>query len=169
MVRQSAWLHWILAVYLWTMAFIPLGHWNLGSNTSLISVIFRAGHSDWRMITSAGLATLTAVGFWFAYKRSSFSLASCSLVLDSFYFVGQVGAQWILYLFGARRLGIMIFAVYPTTTFLPSFGDHLAPDAMHSVMSILSVLAIASGITATLSPRKTTRVAHSTAHSARNS
>jgi hypothetical protein len=107
----------------------------------------------------ACLATLTATACWFAYKRNSFSIAFCALVLDVIYFVGPVGGQWTLYIFGANRLGIRIYAVYPATTFLPSFGDHLAPNAMHCVMSSLSALALAYGVLATACLRKTARFA----------
>jgi hypothetical protein len=60
MIRQSAWLHWILAIYLWLMALLPLGHWNLGRGSSLISVMVRGGSPNWTYITLACLATLTA-------------------------------------------------------------------------------------------------------------
>lgn len=92
-MRHAGWLHWILAFYIWSMACLPLGHWNLGRGSSLILVMVRGGSPNWTYIAFAGLATLTAAVFWLAYKRRNFSIALCASLLNVSYFLGPVCVQ----------------------------------------------------------------------------
>ncbi len=60
----------------------------------------------------------------------------------------QIQTWWVNYLFGAsenwQRVYRRVFS--RTLKILPSFGNHLAPDAMHFLMQLLLAAVIASGL-----------------------
>lgn len=145
MMRLSAWLHWLLATYLWLIAWIPLGNWNRQREGTLLQAIqsgagVHAG--DWGMLA---FVTLPAVLFWVAYRRNSFWLAVPALTLDVVWLVLQIQSWWIPYIFGTEGWQLA-FAKGPTTKVLPSFGHHVAPDGMHFLIHVLLVAALMTGI-----------------------
>ena len=56
----------------------------------------------------------------------------------------QISSWWLPYLRGASPGWAKVYAKYfaHTTNFLPTFGNHLAPDACHGVLQILALTAL---------------------------
>jgi len=145
MMRRSAWLHWLLAAYLWLIAWIPLGNWNRQRDGTLLEAL-RSGRGihagDWGMLA---FVALPAVLFWAAYKRNSFWFTVPALTLDVVWLVLQIQSWWIPYIFGTAGWQLA-YAKGPTTKVLPSFGHHVAPDGMHFLIHVLLVAALATGL-----------------------
>jgi hypothetical protein len=146
MMKRSAWLHWLLTAYLWLIAWIPLGNWNRQREGTLLAALFsgrglQAG--DWGMLV---FVTLPAVLFWVGFKRNSFSSALAALALDVFWLVMQIQSWWLPYILGTDRAWQLEYAKGPTTKILPSFGPHVAPDAMHLVIHVLLIAALITGV-----------------------
>jgi hypothetical protein len=146
MMRRSAWLHWLLAAYLWLIAWIPLGNWNRQHEGTLLQDLrsgARMQAGDWGMLA---FVTLPAVLFWIAYKRNSFWFAVSALTFDVLWLVMQIQSWWVPYIFGTDRAWQLAYAKGPTTKVLPSFGHHVAPDGMHFMIHVLLVAALVTGL-----------------------
>jgi len=148
MIRYSAWLHFLLAAYLWLVSWIPLGNWNRQRDGQLLPALLhgnRLGADDLFMLA---FVTLPAVLFWLAYKRSSFRFGVGALAFDGVWLWMQLQSWWKPYLFGTNVRWQLAYAKGPTTKILPSFGDHVAPDGMHLLIHILLVAAMTTGLVA---------------------
>lgn len=145
-MRLSAWLHWLLAIYLWLITWIPLGNWNRQREGTLFETLAHGGKLDVGDVVFLALVVLPAILFWIAYRKRSFWFALGALVLDGVWLVLQIQSWWIPYIFGTDVSWQLAYAKGPTTKVLPSFGHHVAPDGMHFVISVLIVAAMITGI-----------------------
>jgi len=93
--------------------------------------------------------TVPALLFTFAILRRSKLALVAALGLDLVWLALQVISWWIPYIFGTAKPWQVRYGSGPTTKWLPSFGLHVAPGAMHLLITILLVAAIVTG-TATL-------------------
>jgi hypothetical protein len=146
MMRRSAWLHVSLSAYLWLIASIPLGNWNRQRGGTLLTAILAGQPIDSGDIGMLVFVTLPAVLFWFAYRRLSLGATISALIVDVVWLVLQIQSWWIPYILGTRAKWQLEYAKGPTTKVLPSFGNHVAPDGMHFVISLLLIAALVTGI-----------------------
>lgn len=76
------------------------------------------------------------------------------------WFYLQLQTWWVPYLFGAsehwQEIYHRVFA--HSTKILPSFGNHLAPDAMHLVIQLLLLVIITSLIVGLVQTRRSKRL-----------
>jgi hypothetical protein len=145
-VRRSSWLHWLLTGYLWMIAWFPLGNWNRQSDETLLPALVHGKGLHLDDIFALAFVTLPAVLFWIAYKYRSVWFGIGALAFDAFWGFMQVQSWWIPYIFGTNVPWQLRYAKGPTTKILPSFGDHVAPDAMHFVIHVLLAAAFVTGI-----------------------
>jgi hypothetical protein len=148
MMRRSAWLHWLLAAYLWIIGWIPLGDWNRQRDGNLLSALLDGRGIQAGDLGMLAFVTLPAVLFWVAYKRSCFWSAVAALTLDIVWLSMQIQSWWIPYIFGTHTKWQLEYAQGPTTKVLPSFGTHVAPDGMHLVIHMLLAAAWITGVAA---------------------
>lgn len=147
-MRRSAYIHCTLAAYLWLISWLPLGNWNRQHSPTLLPALLsgqRMQVSDFGMLTCV---TLPAILFWIAYKRNISWFAITALAADTIWLAMQIQSWWIPYVFGTNVKLQLDYERGPTTKVLPSFGNHIAPDGMHFVISVLLIAALASGILA---------------------
>ena len=97
---------------------------------------------------------MPAVLFWISYKRGSFRWGVAALGFDVVWLVLQVQSWWIPYIFGTSRQWQLDYAKGPTTKLLPSFGNHVAPDGMHLMISIFLIAALITGVSALVRLRR---------------
>jgi len=144
-IRRSAWVHWLLTGYLWLIIWIPLGNWNRQKDENLLPALLEGKGIQWGDITLLEFVTLPAALFWVAYKRHSFWFAVVALVGDLAWLAMQVQSWWLPYISGTPEPWQLKYAQGPTTKVLPSFGNHVAPDGMHLLISVLLVAALITG------------------------
>ena len=146
MMKHSAWLHWLLAAYLWLIAWIPLGNWNRQREGTLLTALLGGRGIEAGDLGFLAFVSLPAVLFWVAYKRNSFWLALSALTLDVVWLLLQIQSWWLPYIFGTDRSWQLAYAKGPTTKVLPSFGNHVAPDGMHFMIHVLLIVALITGL-----------------------
>ena len=145
MLRVSAWTHVLLAAYLWLVASVPLGNWNRQRDPQLIPALLQGTGITASDLVTLAFVSLPAVLFWIAYRRQRFAIGVLALAVDLFWLAMQIQSWWIPYLLGANRPWQIAYAKGPTTKVLPSFGNHVAPDAMHFAIHLLLVAALITG------------------------
>jgi hypothetical protein len=153
-MKLSAWLHWLLAIYLWLITWIPLGNWNHQKELTLFETLARGGKLDAGDVIFLALVALPAILFWIGYQKRNLWFALAALVLDAVWLVLQIQSWWIPYVFGTDLSWQLAYAKGPTTKVLPSFGHHVAPDGMHFVISVLIVAAMITGVTGLMGIRR---------------
>ena len=153
-MRRSAWLHWLLALYLWLIAWIPLGNWNRQRDETLLIILRTRGAIQAEDVGMLAFVTLPAILFWVAYKRNSLAFGLSALGLDAIWSAMQIQSWWLPYLLGASQPWQLAYAHGPTTKILPSFGSHVAPDAMHLMIHLLLAAALATGISGLIRLRR---------------
>ncbi len=142
-MRLGAWLHWVLAAYLWLITCVSLGNWNAQDEPHLIASLMAGDPLEAGDLGFLLFVTLPAGLFWIAYRRSSLAFGGVALVFDAVWMAMQVQSWWVPYAFGTSRAWQLAYAKGRTTKVLPSFGAHVAPDGMHLVISVLLVASIA--------------------------
>lgn len=145
MMRRSAWLHCLVTAYLWLIASIPLGNWNRQRDEHLLPALLHGQGIDAGDLGLLVFITLPAVLFWVAYKRSSFWFGVAALTVDVVWLGLQIQSWWLPYILGTDKKWQLEYAKGPTTKVLPSFGNHVAPDGLHFVISVLLVAALMTG------------------------
>jgi len=145
-MKRSAWFHWLLAIYLWLITCIPLGNWNRQHDRTLFETLARGGKLDVGDVIFLALVVLPAILFWVGYQKRNLWFAIVALVLDAVWLVLQIQSWWIPYIFVTDVSWQLAYAKGRTTKVLPSFGNHVAPDGMHFVISVLIVAAMITGI-----------------------
>ena len=141
-MRLSAYVHWSLAVYLWAVEWIPLGNWNKQKGETLLVALLNGSGIAPDDIFTMAFVTAPAVVFWIACTRRNAWFAFLTIILDLAWLAMQIQSWWIPYIFGARLRWQIEYAHGPTTKVLPSFGNHVAPDGMHFVITVLLVAGI---------------------------
>jgi hypothetical protein len=157
MAKISLWVHWLLAAYLWLVSLVSLGRWNAQPEPHLVAAL-RAGQSLTRGDAAfLGFVALPALLFTLAVLRRSRLAAASALICDLIWLALQILSWWIPYIFGTAKPWQVRYGKGPTTKILPSFGLHVAPDAMHLLITILIVAALWTGLE-TLRTRSLTRL-----------
>jgi hypothetical protein len=135
-MKLSAWLHWLLAIYLWLITWVPLGNWNRQHELTLFETLAGGGKLDVGDVIFLALVVLPAILFWIGYRKRNLWFALVALVLDAVWLVLQIQSWWIPYIFGTDVKWQLAYAKGPTTKVLPSLGNHAASDGMHFVISV---------------------------------
>ena len=120
-----------LLIYFELCVFVPLGRWN---DQTGHSAGFSAGNLA--MGAAIGLAQLLLLaGTIWQLKW----LLWLGLVGDGVWLLLHIQSLWMPYIVGASPQYVAMYdrVFSRTTKVLPSFGAHLAPDAMHIVIDLL--------------------------------
>jgi hypothetical protein len=145
-MQRSAWLHIILTTYLLLMDCIPLGNWNYQQGQYLLPAVFAGQGIEPGDIFLLIFVTIPAILFWIAYKRRNVWFGISALIFDLIWLVMQIQSWWLPYIFGTNKTWQLEYVKGRTTKILPSFGHHIAPDAMHFFIQVLLVSALITGI-----------------------
>lgn len=156
-IERYAVAHWWqvgLAVYMQLVSWIPLGRWNYQPCCPTgLEQMRRGTLSAGDALGLAAFALIPLLSWWgyrtgrrFALKLA---LGSCVVWLGL-----QLGTWWLPYLFGATDHWSRVYqrAFAHSTPILPSWGNHLPPDAMHLVLQVLLMGVVISGFSALVRP-----------------
>lgn len=145
-LRISLVTQFLLAVYFQMINWFSLGPWNdqPGFGPLINSVVL--GKAEWSDIGFVCAFLLPFLLFLLAYWRRWNWLMWVGAVGYSAWLYLQIQTWWVAYLFGAsehwQEIYHRVFA--HTTKILPSFGNHLAPDAMHLTIQLLLFVIVTS-------------------------
>lgn len=146
----------LLAIYFQMVNWFSLGSWNdqPGFVPMLSSLI--SGRMQWEDAGSLGMFLLPFLLFALAYWRRWNWLMWVGAFGYSVWLYLQIQTWWIPYLFGASKNWQEIYhrVFAHTTKILPSFGNHLAPDAMHLTIQLLLLVIVTNSITGLLQIRQ---------------
>jgi len=145
-MKLSLWLHCILTGYLWLIDLVPLGNWNNQKGDSLVTALIKGKGIAFGDVGLLVFITLPAVLFWLGYKKRNVWFCIAALLVDAIWLLMQILSWWVPYFAGTNKTWQLQYAKGPTTKILPSFGNHVAPDAMHFVIHVLLVSAIVTGM-----------------------
>ena len=148
--RSRQWsLGWqaALAAYMQLISWVPLGRWNRQACCPPALVALRSNALSVVDVMSLVAFVLPVVVFWYGDRRGWKWAMGIVLAGYAVWLGLQLVAWWPPYIFGASahwaRVYARAFAV--STNFLPRWSDHLPPDAMHVVLQVLLVGALATG------------------------
>jgi hypothetical protein len=133
----------LLAIYFQMIIWFSLGLWNYqpGFVPLLSSDKIKLGN-----IVMVNAYLLPFLIFSFAYWRQWKWLMWAGTIGYGVWLYLQFQTWWIPYLFGAsphwQEIYNRVFA--HSTKILPSFGNHLAPDAMHLTIQLLLIIIVIS-------------------------
>lgn len=135
-----------LAIYFQLVVWIPLGRWNYQPGNSALLDQAINGTLSMGDAIFATLFALPLLLYSIAYRRKFIWLMWVGLAGYSAWLYLQVQTWWVNYIFGASEswMGTYDRVFGQSTKILPSFGRHLAPDAMHFVLQLLLVLVVVS-------------------------
>ena len=146
MIKVSLWLHCTLTGYLWLIDLIPLGNWNYQKGDYLLTALIKGKGIESGDVGLLIFITMPAVLFWVGYKKRNVWFCLTALLVDAIWLVMQILSWWVPYIAGTNKTWQIEYAKRPTTKILPSFRNHIAPDAMHFVIHVLLVSAMITGI-----------------------
>jgi hypothetical protein len=142
-LRVSFATQFLLAVYFQIINWFPLGQWNYQPN---FVPLINSRTIDLGDVGVVSLFLLPFLLFSLAYWRSWKWLMWAGVAGYAGWLYSQIQTWWIPYLFGAsdhwQEIYHRVFA--HSTKILPSFGNHLAPDAMHLTIQFLLLIILAS-------------------------
>jgi hypothetical protein len=139
--RAALGLHALLAAYVWLVECVPLGDWNRQPGQRLLPALLHGPGASPGDFAVLALAALPALFCWLGFRRPWRWCLALTLVLDLIWAFLQWHTWWRPYLFGTTGWQLR-YAAGPTTKWLPSFGNHPAPDAMHLVIHLLLATAL---------------------------
>ncbi len=147
-LRISLATQFLLAGYFQIVNWFSLGSWNYqpGFVPMFSSVI--SGKFLWGDIGILGVFLLPFLLFVLAYwKRWNWLMWVGSIGYTAWLYL-QVQTWWVPYLFGASKNWQEIYhrVFAQSMKILPSFGNHLAPDAMHLTIQLLLFVIVISTI-----------------------
>jgi hypothetical protein len=140
-MRRAAILTQLLLLLYFELAMlVPLGAWN---DQPAMHAPFSLGRAI--MPTAIGLGQILLL--WATIARMRW-LMWVGITADLAWFSAQAYSLWQPYLFGAseERMQMQLRVFGHTTHWLPTFGNHPAPDAMHIVIQMLLVAVLATTI-----------------------
>lgn len=135
-----------LLIYFELVMLVPLGAWN-------DQPAMRAPFSLGRLILPAAIGLGQLLLLWATVKRVRW-LMWVGIAADVSWFAAQAYSLWQPYIFGASeaRMQMQARVFGGTTHWLPSFGHHPAPDAMHIVIQLLLVAVLITTIAVAFEP-----------------
>ena len=147
-LRISLAIQFLLAVYFQLINWFSIGSWNYQPGFASIFSSINSGKIPWSDIGILGLFLLPFLLFALAYWRRWNWLMWVGVIGYSSWLYLQVQTWWIPYLFGASEHWQEIYhRVFSNSTkILPSFGNHLAPDAMHLAIQLFLIVIVTSAI-----------------------
>ncbi len=149
-LQRSLFTQGVLAVYFQAVIWFPLGALNdqIGAHNRPLVEQFRAGTASFGDAVFAFAFILPTVLFLVGYVKRIRVLMWLSLLGYTVWLALQIQTWWVNYIFGAsenwQRVYHRVFS--RTLKILPSFGTHLAPDAMHLLIQIILLVAIIFGV-----------------------
>jgi hypothetical protein len=143
----------LLAIYFQLINWFRLGSWNFQPG---FVPLFNSDKIDLSDLVLLIAFILPFLLFLFAYWRRWNWLMWIGTIGYCVWFFLQIKTWWVPYLFGAsshwQEVYNRVFA--QSTKILPSFGNHLAPDAMHLTIQLLLLVIIVSSILGLLQDRR---------------
>jgi hypothetical protein len=100
--KCPAWLHSVLAAYLWIVASVPLGYWNRQRGERLLVAILNRHEIGAQEAFIMVFLALPPVFAWLACKRHNVWLAGVTLLLDVVWLCVRIQSWRIPYVFGAK-------------------------------------------------------------------
>jgi len=145
-IRISLFAQIALVVYFQIIVWFPLGEWNHQQGFSPLVLQAANGQLQIGDIALALAFTLPVFFFYLAYRKQYVWLIWMCLIGYCIWLVLQFKTWWLAYIFGASDSWYKIYrrVFSESTNLLPSFGRHLAPDAMHLVLQLLLLLVVFS-------------------------
>ena len=149
-LRRSLIAQAVLAVYFQAVVWFPLGSLNDqgGVNNRPLLEQIKAGRTTSGDFIFVLAFIMPVLLFLIGYLKRIRVLPWLCLAGYAVWLALQIQTWWSAYIFGAsenwQRVYHRVFA--RTLKILPSFGNHLAPDAMHFLMQLLLVAVIVSGV-----------------------
>jgi hypothetical protein len=138
----------LLAAYFQLINLFSLGSWNYQPGFVPLFSTVNSGKIQWSDVGILGLFLLPFLLFGLAYWRRWNWLMWIGAIGYTIWLYFQIQTWWIPYLFGAsehwQQIYNRVFA--HSTKILPSFGKHLAPDAMHLTIQLLLIVIVISTI-----------------------
>jgi hypothetical protein len=143
-LRNSCIVQIILTIYFQVINWFSLGSWNNQDKFQPVSSQMlegKLGVMDWGFLFTF---ILPLIIFSLGMKFRKMWLIASSLLLYVAWLFLQIYSWWIPYIFGANENWTEIYhrVFAKTTKLLPSFGNHLAPDAMHFTLQVLLVVVV---------------------------
>jgi hypothetical protein len=143
-LRISLWTQFVLAIYFQIINWFSLGSWNNQSGFVPLIRSLISGKAEWTDIALISAFLIPFLLCLLAYYKQLIWLLWVGVCGYSFWFFLQIKTWWIPYLLGAsarwEEIYHRVFA--HTTKVIPSFGRHLAPDAMHLAIQLLLLILI---------------------------
>ncbi len=147
-LRISLAAQFLLAVYFQMINWFSLGLWNYQPGSIPMFSSISSGKIQWGDVGILCAFLLPFLLFIIAYRRRWNWLMWTGVVGYSVWLYLQVQTWWVPYLFGAsqhwQEIYHRVFA--HSTKILPSFGNHLAPDAMHLTIQLLLIVIVVYSI-----------------------
>ncbi|MGA8142602.1 MAG: hypothetical protein WB987_01800 [Candidatus Acidiferrales bacterium] len=147
-LRIATFTQLLLTAYWLLIVCVPLGAWNRQPGHQAVLESFWKGELDSGGIILTFAFALPGLLFSFGWREKIRLLMWFALIFDGVWFGLQVWSWWVPYIFGAsaqwQRTYERTFS--RTLNFLPTFGKHLAPDAMHTFLQIFLLLAIVTAL-----------------------
>jgi hypothetical protein len=140
-IRISLYGQLLLAIYFQIINWFSLGNWNY--QPGFVPIL----DSDKIEFGSIGLVSLFLLPFLIyllAYQKHWIWLLWVGTIGYGMWLILQIQNWWIPYFFGAsQHWHDVYYRVFSKSTkILPSFGNHLAPDAMHLTIQILLIIVV---------------------------
>ena len=158
-LRISLATQFLFTVYFQMINWISLGSWNSQPDFVPFFSSVVSGKIEWGDVGILCAFLLPFLVFSLAYWRCWSWLMWVGTVGYAAWFYLQIQTWWVPYLFGAsdrwQEIYHRVFA--HSTKILPSFGNHLAPDAMHLTIQLFLFVIVTSsivGLVQTISKKK---------------
>lgn len=166
-LRAAALAQLTLLGYWMLIMCVPLGGWNRQPGYQALLESAWKGELDAGGLIFTLVFALPGVLFLVAWRKKMWLLMWLVLIFDAVWFGLQIWSWWVPYIFGAsaqwQRTYERVFS--HTLNFLPSSGNHLAPDAMHTFLDVFLLLAIGTGLMGLLPKFRKARVDGQTVNS----
>jgi hypothetical protein len=144
-LRISLAAQFLLATYFQIINWFSLGLWNYQPG---FVPLLSSDKAAWGDIASVSAFLLPFLFFSLAYWKRWTWLMWVGTVCYTIWLCVQIYSWWVPYIFGAspqwQEVYDRVFA--HSTKILPSFGNHLAPDAMHLTIQLLLIVMVVSSI-----------------------
>jgi hypothetical protein len=149
----------LLAVYFQVINWFSLGAWN--DQPGFVPLL-GSEKLGWGNIGSICPFLLPVLLFSLAYWRRWKWLMAIGLVGYGAWLYFQIRTWWVPYLFGASRQWEDIYrrVFSRSTKILPSFGHHLAPDAMHLTIQLLLAVIVITTLVGLVRSRRDKKSSH---------
>ena len=160
-LRISLVAQFLLVIYFQIINWFPLGLCNYQPG---FVPLLSSGQMEWGDVGSVSAFLLPFLVFSLAYWRRWNWLMWVGAVGYGVWLYLQIQTWWVPYLFGASEHWQEVYnrVFSHSTKILPTFGNHLAPDAMHLTIQLLLFVIVISSIVGLVQLHRRKRSAHMT-------